>query len=268
MPKTAVNDIDIYYETRGRGEHLLFISGTGGDLRNKPNIFDSPLVKHFEVLAYDQRGFGQTSKPDIPYSMAGYADDAAGLLDALGWKKCYVIGISFGGMVAQELALRYPQRIKKLVLMCTSSGGAGGRSFPLHELTCLPVEERARKTLATGNLHWGDAWRESHQELYQAALDQKIRQLNFVKSDPELTRGSRRQLEARRQHDTWDRLPQIRIPTGIFGGKHDGIAQPENLQNLHRAIPGSIMEMFEGGHDFHLQDRNAWPRIIKFLKDE
>lgn len=268
MPKIDVNDIEIYYETGGSGPRLLFISGTGGDLRNKPSIFDSPLVNDFEVMAYDQRGFGQTSKPDRPYSMAGYADDAAGLLDALKWENCLVIGISFGGMVAQEFALRYPGKVKKLVLMCTSSGGAGGSSYPLHELADLPVEERARKSLAISNLHWDKQWQEAHRKTYETVLEMSIAGIRFVRKDPELVLGSKRQLEARQLHDTWNRLPGLEVPTAIFGGKYDGIAPPENLEKLQQAIPGATLEMFEGGHAFHLQDRNAWPRIIAFLKDE
>ena len=108
MPFVSVRDIRMYYEIRGNGPRLLFISGTGGDLRRSPNAFDSPLPQHFAVLGYDQRGLGQTDRPDIPYTMADYAQDATALLDAVGWERCAVIGISFGGMVAQELAVRYP----------------------------------------------------------------------------------------------------------------------------------------------------------------
>jgi 3-oxoadipate enol-lactonase len=77
--------IDLYYERAGQGAPLLFISGTGGDLRVKPNVFDSPLPKAFDLVAYDQRGLGRSAKPVIAYSMADYADDAAALLrDAQG----------------------------------------------------------------------------------------------------------------------------------------------------------------------------------------
>ena len=137
MPFTTVRDMRMYYEIRGTGPRLLYISGTGGDLRRSPNAFDSPLTEHFEVLAYDQRGLGQTDKPDVAYTMADYAADADGLLQALGWDECLVMGISFGGMVAQEFALRYPHRVQRLVLGCTSSGGEGGASYPLHELAHL-----------------------------------------------------------------------------------------------------------------------------------
>ena len=84
----------------------------------------------FEVLAYDQRGLGQTEVPEGPYTMAEYADDAAALIAAVGWDDCAVVGVSFGGMVAQELAIRHPGRVRRLALCCTSSGGAGGCLVP------------------------------------------------------------------------------------------------------------------------------------------
>src|SRR5689334_21199785 len=107
MPVAQLGAVDLYYDRAGEGPTLLFISGTGGDLRVKPNVFDGPLAKSFEVLAYDQRGLGRSAKPDVSYTMADYADDAAALLDHAGWASTRVIGVSFGGMVAQELALRH-----------------------------------------------------------------------------------------------------------------------------------------------------------------
>ena len=93
MPFARLDDIDFYYEQRGEGPRLLFINGTGGDLRMKPNFVDGPLSDSFETLAYDQRGLGQTGKPDRPYSMADYADDAARLLDHVEWDRTHVFGV-------------------------------------------------------------------------------------------------------------------------------------------------------------------------------
>ena len=94
MPLARVGDVDLYHERAGSGRRLLYISGTGGDLRLKPGVFDGPLPSSFQVLAFDQRGMGRSSKPDEPYSMAGYADDAAGLMDAVGWDEALVMGVS------------------------------------------------------------------------------------------------------------------------------------------------------------------------------
>ena len=111
MPFVPVRDLNVFYELRGSGPRLLYISGSGGDLRSKPSVFDGPLAGEFELLAYDQRGLGQTGGPDGDYTMADYAEDANGLLEALGWDRCLVIGVSFGGMVAQEFAIRHPERV-------------------------------------------------------------------------------------------------------------------------------------------------------------
>ena len=161
MPTTRANGLEIHYQIHGSGSRLLFISGTGGDLRNRPNVFDSPLAGKFEVLSYDQRGLGQSSKPKVSYSMADYADDAAALLDELDWGQVPVMGVSFGGMVAQELALRHPQKVAALVLACTSSGGAGGASYPLLELEDLDERERAERHLPLADIRRDAAWREA-----------------------------------------------------------------------------------------------------------
>jgi 3-oxoadipate enol-lactonase len=134
VPTHDLGPITLYAERSGAGPRLLFISGTGGDLRNKPSVFSGPLGPRFEILAYDQRGLGQSAVPDGPYTMADYADDAAGLLKQVGWDSCLAMGVSFGGMVAQELVIRFPELVRRLVLACTSSGGAGGASIPFTEL--------------------------------------------------------------------------------------------------------------------------------------
>src|SRR4030042_1802592 len=154
MPFINVRDLKMYYEIRGKGPRLLVMSGTGGDLRRSPGIFETSIAQHFKILAYDQRGLGQTSRPDIPYTMIDYADDAKALLEAVGWDRSLVMGISFGGMVAQEFALRYSHRVERLVLACTSSGGAGGASYPLHEFADLPVEDYVRRILQLSDTRW------------------------------------------------------------------------------------------------------------------
>ena len=125
MPFVHVRDIDVYYEISGSGPRLLAIPGSGADLR--VNSLAATLAGRFEVLTYDQRGLGRTSRPPGPYTMAGYAEDAAALLAALHWERCHVLGVSFGGMVAQELAIRYPRHVQRLVLACWSDPSGGRR---------------------------------------------------------------------------------------------------------------------------------------------
>ncbi len=265
MTRATLAGVELYYEVAGAGERLLLISGTGGDLRAPPNVFDGPLAKMFEIAAYDQRGLGRSSVPPGPYSMADYAADAAGLLDVLAWEDALVMGISFGGMVAQELVLRHPARVRRLVLACTSSGGGGGASYPLHELAALAEDDRIARHLELADTRYDAAWRADNPEQWRSLVS--LLQARAVIGSHEQGRaeGAALQLDARRRHDTWDRLGQIRCPTFVCGGTFDGIAPPANAEHLASAIPGATLQMFEGGHLFLLQDRDAWSAITAFL---
>jgi 3-oxoadipate enol-lactonase len=227
-----------------------------------------PIAQYFEILAYDQRGLGQTSIPNTPYTMVDYAEDANALLDAVGWNHCLVMGISFGGMVAQELALRYPHRVERLVLACTSSGGAGGSSYPLHELADLPLEDYVRRILQLSDIRRHAIWREANPAQFQTLFDETMAGLRAGADEPGRQMGIRLQLEARACHDTYDRLPKMEIPVYICGGLYDGIAKPTNLRAMAEQILGSRLELFEGGHLFYIQDPRAFKRITAFFRGE
>ena len=217
MPIAAVNGLNLYFERAGEGEPLLFISGTGGDLRAKPNQFDGPFPKAFDMISHDQRGLGRSDKPDVRYSMADYADDAAALMASQGWDSAHVVGVSFGGMVAQELALRHPARVRRLVLACTSPGGEGGASFPFHEIGHLTGEARARHMIPISDTRHDDAWAKAKPEAYAQMVT--LSSADPFGDEPGRKQGAFRQLEARAFHDTWDRLPRITAPTLVAGGK-------------------------------------------------
>jgi 3-oxoadipate enol-lactonase len=263
MPTAKVRDIEIRYERAGEGPPLLFISGTGGDLRVKPNVFDGPLPKSFDMLGYDQRGLGRTSKPDVAYSMADYADDAAGLMETVGWVRAKVIGVSFGGMVAQELALRHPGKVERLVLACTSPGGEGGASYPFHDIQHLKGEARAQHLIPVSDTRHDAAWAAAKPEAYAQLL--AMGSADPFAGEPGREMGARRQLEARAAHDTWDRLAQIACPTLIAAGRYDGVALPATQERMAGRIPGAQLQFFEGGHLFMIQDKAAIPAMVSFL---
>jgi 3-oxoadipate enol-lactonase len=262
VPSARLGDLAFYYERAGAGPPLLYISGTGGDLRVRPNILDGPLPGAFAVFAYDQRGLGRSAKPDAACTMADYADDAAGLIAFAGWEQANVIGVSFGGMVAQELALRHPGRVRRLVLACSASGGAGGASYPIHELAGLPEEERARRMVALFDTRRDATWIAAHAAEYAALV------AGFADpyaGEPGRAVGARRQLEARAGHDTWERLTQIACPVLVAGGRYDGQAPPDRQRALAGRIPGAELRLFEGGHRFMQQDPAALPAMMAFL---
>jgi 3-oxoadipate enol-lactonase len=263
MPTAQIGALDLYYERDGSGPPLLFISGTGGDLRNKPNVFDGPFAKRFDVLGYDQRGLGRSSKPDLDYAMADYADDAAALLDAVGWARARVVGVSFGGMVAQELALRHPGKVERLVLACTSPGGAGGASYPFHEIQHLKGEERAKFLIPVSDTRRDADWAAANPETYAQLV--ALGSTDPFAGEPGREMGARRQLEARAKHDAWDRLGQIACPVMIAAGRYDGVALPATQEGMASRIRGASLRFFEGGHLFMLQDRAALPAMVDFL---
>ena len=264
MPTAQLGAIDLYYERAGEGPPLLFISGTGGDLRVKPNVFDGPMAKHFDLVAYDQRGLGRSAKPDVAYTMADYANDAAALMDHLGWESAPVIGLSFGGMVAQELVLRHPAKVERLVLGCTSPGGAGGASYPFHAIQHLTGEARAKHLIPVSDTRRDEAWAKANPDSYAQFV--AMGAADPYAGEPGRAMGARRQLEARAGHDTWDRLGQIACPVLIAAGRYDGVALPKTQENLAGRIPGAQLQFFDGGHMFMIQDRAAMPAMIAFLQ--
>ncbi len=271
MPFAPIHGLDLYYEVHGEGPFVLLVSGTGGDLRTDPTRAKHPLVRAgFTVAMYDQRGLGQTSKPDLHYTMSDYANDAAALLDHLGWPSAKVIGISFGGMAAQHLALLHPERVERLVLACTSSGGAGGASFDLLSIHDLPPKERLHRSLSIMDTRNDFSVEPPIIAPGLAALYQMMVANSQTDPYPEPGKalGARRQLEARSLHDTYADLPRLAIPTFVIGGRFDNQAPPENVKNLANQIPGALTKFFDGGHMFLFQDPSAWSAVSEFFGAE
>lgn len=260
-----VGEIDMAFNIRGAGPRLVLISGTGGDLRRAPTSFDRLLDRHFEVLRFDQRGMGQSAKPDVPYTMAGYAEDAAGLMRALGFAPDVVLGYSFGGMVAQELAIAHPQMVPRLALLCTSAGGAAGASFPLHTLAGLPDEARAHRMIELADTRRDAAWQAANPALFAALLQDQRTSFALIAQDPDGRAGASRQLAARALHDTSDRLHTLAMPVAVFGGLHDGVATPQAVRNLAACIPHAHLELFDGGHLVQVQNPAAARAVVTWL---
>ena len=266
MPKVITKHLEIYFEKtppKSNGP-LLFIGGTDGDLRNKPNQLNSPLADHFEIISYDQRGLGQTSCPPGDFTMENYADDAKDLLDLLSIDHIPVVGVSFGGMVAQELAIRHPKKISKLVLCCTSSGGEGGSSYPLHELQHLDPADRTRLGLKLRDTRITDDWIKKNNPFETDSQEQDVEGKKFHADRSRLIK----QLSARKNHDTFSRLALIDHPVLLAGGKYDGIAPPKNMRVLHKRIRSSLLHFFSGGHAFLSQDKRAYEIITDWLLDD
>lgn len=261
MPTTLIGGVETYYEVSGAGPPLLFLNGSGSTIADVRPLL-RPFADTFETVIADYRGMGRTSVPDTAYGMAELASDAIGLADHLGVSSFRVLGISFGGMVAQELAVTVPERISRLVLMCTSSGGAGGSSYPLHALADLAAEERERLSTQILDSRFTAEWLDAHPS-DRALVDQMARR----RGEPTeaARRGAKLQLRARAGHDAFDRLGRVNTPTLVASGRFDGIAPPSNGAAIAARIPGAVARIYEGGHAFFLQDPAAMSDAVDFL---
>jgi pimeloyl-ACP methyl ester carboxylesterase len=266
VPTVDVNGIRLHYERRGSGPPLLFLNGSGATLATTGFLLN-PFAERCEVVGHDQRGLGLTTVPPGPYSMGDYAADALGLLDHLGWEQAAVVGISFGGMVAQEVAVTAPDRVRRLALACTSPGGAGGSSYPLHELADLGSDERADIGTRILDTRFTPEWLAEHPNDRALAEMAGARRDDAGKSDDQ-RRGETEQLQARRHHDVWDRLHRVACPTLVAAGRYDGIAPLANSEAIASRIPSAELRVYEGGHAFFAQDGAALPDLVDFLASD
>ena len=262
MPTAHLNGIDVYHELHGDGPPLLLFNGSGATVAAAMPMIDK-LAAHFTVLIHDQRCLGRTTVTATAPTMADYAADGAALLDHVGWDRVAVFGISFGGMVAQEFAVTHPDRVAALVLACTSPGGAGGSSYPLHTVSSLPADEQERLRLHLADRRYTPEFLAAH-PFDQMLVDLAAAGRAQPKSAAQL-RGEALQLEARAGHDVWDRLPAITCPTWVGCGEFDALAPPENSDAIASRLPDAEVHRFQGGHGFLWQDRSAWPAVIEFL---
>ena len=195
--------------------------------------------------------------------MADLAADAVGLLQIAGWDICRVLGVSFGGMVAQEFAATNPQRVERLALACTSAGGDGGSSYPLQKLQELPPQERAAAQLKLADSRWDERWLEAHPA--DRALAEGLTG-GHNQQDPAAAAAYEAQLEARAGHDVWDRLDAISCPALVGYGKYDQIAPAHNSTAIASRLRGAELRGYEGGHLFLVQDSAAFPEYQAFLQ--
>jgi 3-oxoadipate enol-lactonase len=258
MPLAQVGEIELSYKRSGSGPPLLLIMGMSSTFDHWDTTFLEDLRRDFEVIVYDHRGVGESTRLDGDgvLTIARLADDAQGLLDSLEVDSAHVLGFSMGGMVAQELVLAHPGRIRTLALCGTYCGGEGSALMP----------EETRRKLAEGASS-GD-----RERTVRAAWEVKVSP-DYAANEPawerfreiELRRAVARQVimaqgRATVTHDTSTRLAQVRAPTLVIHGALDAILPVQNGRLIAGLIPGSRLEILDGiGHMFswELPERSA-----------
>jgi len=276
-PKVKVNDIQIYYEVKGEGFPLVMIQGLSYSLDGWDLRLIEGLSKMFKLVLFDNRGAGRTGVSDREYTMKLFADDTAGLMNALGIYKAHILGLSMGGMIAQELVLNYPEKVAKLVLCSTGSQWCFSQeaSRILSAMTELSQEELTRMILSLkfASDFPSDFVRKKPGVVILFTSD-------FVKEHPDLVdllilqaakhpiskEGWIRQLNAIRGFNTHGRLQKIKVPTLILHGRKDVEIPPENGSILAEAIPNAKLVYLEkSAHSLAEEMREVISLITDFL---
>jgi pimeloyl-ACP methyl ester carboxylesterase len=248
MPTAKVGDINIYYESHGDGEPILLIQGYGAYSAHWGPLIP-PLSQKYRVISFDNRGTGRSDKPDIPYTIKMMADDAKGLLEAIGVDSAHVFGISMGGMIAQEFALNYPDKLISLVLGCTNCGGTKTILPTQEALAFLFDPERAKlsvEELARETVPW--LWTQEFIDKNPEAVELYVA---ITSKYPTPIHGYACQAQAMMGHDTYERLPQIAVPTLVIAGSADRLIPAENSRILASRIQNAELVIMENaGHGF------------------
>jgi 3-oxoadipate enol-lactonase len=263
MPIAKAGEIKIEYYVEGSGPPLLMIMGFSGQASSWSERFLELLRPHFQIVRFSNRGTGLSDRPQVEYSVPMMAEDAAGLLRELGIGRAHVLGISMGGMIAQELVLNDPQVVQGLILGCTTSGQSHGVQ-PTPEVMALmmptpglSLEEQFRKAWpALVTPEFVEREREFLEEMLRIGLENAVTMDTLI-----------RQAMAIQAFDAYDRLPQVEEPTLIIHGDRDQLIPPQNGDILRERIPGSTLRVVpEAGHMFFWEKpAESAKAIVEFL---
>jgi 3-oxoadipate enol-lactonase len=247
--RTSVNGIDIAYQTEGEGEPLLLIMGIGyarwGWRWLLPHLTDS-----FRAITFDNRCVGESGCPEEPFTMKEMAADAIGILDDLDIGTAHVFGVSMGGLIAQELAIGWPDRVKSLVLGATHLGT--GNMVPLSEETLKILADRSgtpEEQIRRGMPYsFRPGWVDEHPEEFGEILEYRIPH----QPPPEIYQ---RQLNATLTFDSSRSAMKIAARTLVIQGSGDRVVPPGNAKLIAETIPNARLEMLDrAGHLFFIEE--------------
>ncbi|HKN12221.1 MAG TPA: alpha/beta fold hydrolase [Candidatus Binatus sp.] len=248
MPKIQVGELNLNYDVAGKGEPLLLIMGLGASSAQWDPELVAELARTFRVITFDNRDTGQSDKPDAPYSIEMFADDAAGVLDRLEVARAHVFGVSMGGMIAQEFGLRHQKRAATLTLGCTTAGGTHSVPPPPESLKILTAPREGVSPADVIRRGWPLGHTPKYIAENRSTLEAAIPRLLKYPTPPY---AFQRQLEATYTLKTFDRLPQIKAPTLVITGAEDVLLPAKNSEIIAARIPGAKLHIIpEVGHAF------------------
>lgn len=260
MAQVQAGDFKLYYEIHGSGEPLLMIMGLGSSSATWNPVLVTALSRHFQTIIYDNRGTGQSAKPAIPYSLEMFAGDAIALLDGLKIERCHVFGVSMGGMIAQELALRHQSRLQTLTLGCTTCGGKHAVPPPPESLKILTAPRDSASAEEIIRRSWPLAYPKEYIEHHRAELEAAIPRLLAHPTPPS---AYKRHLDATYGLKTYERLPSIKTPTLVITGAEDVLIPARNSEIIAERIPGANYRVIpDAGHAFFNQYPDEFMRVF------
>jgi pimeloyl-ACP methyl ester carboxylesterase len=256
-------DANIEYYREGSGPPLLLLNGFTSQSSGWRDEFLEPLQERFETIRYSHRGTGTSDRLTGDIALAGYADDAAALLTALRLEKAHVLGVSMGGMIAQELALNHPQRVMGLVLGCTTGGGSQ-RVAAAEEVMALLRPQAGLSREDQLRRSWPAITTPEFLESHPEVLEERLRR-SLINETPLET--AMKQMAAVEAFDAYDRLQNIKSPTLVIHGDRDVLVPVGNAYLLHERIPRAELRIIAGGghlFTFEFPDESA-SAIVEFL---
>jgi len=262
MPTVTVKGIKIYYERKGAGTPVLFITGLGGDHQPWAPLAEQ-LKDQYECVTFDNRGIGQSSRPASGYTMSDLTRDTIGLLDALSISKAHIVGMSMGGLVAQNIALQQPQRVLGLVLMGSFAAGDARLNH------VLASRKPMMKRMTRYEYFWAiAAWMFGMQTLSKPASVDGFAKMAAGNPHPQNLRAFSQLVDGIAQYDNRAHLKDIRKPTLVMVGEQDILTPPHLSRVLAEGIPGAKLEVIPGvGHFCVAEDtKGVAGRLIRFFK--
>ena len=264
MPKVQVGDVTLNYDLHGNGEALLMIMGLGASSAAWDPELVEDLARSFRVITFDNRGTGQSDKPDAPYSIEMFADDAVGLLKKIEVPRAHIFGVSMGGMIAQEFALRHPTHTATLTLGCTSAGGAHSIPPPLESLKILTAPREGVSPEDVIRRGWPLLYTAKYIAENRATIEAAIPRLLKYPTPPF---AFQRQLEGTYTFTTFDRIPQIKAPTLVITGADDVLIPAKNSELIASRIPGAKLHIIaDAGHSFAVNRDEFLKVFVPFVK--
>jgi pimeloyl-ACP methyl ester carboxylesterase len=238
MPIAKVNGININYTVEGHGEPLVMIMGLGGDQSAWKHQV-SAFKKHYQVITFDNRGVGKSDKPKGSYSPTLMAEDTIQLMDFLEIKKAHILGMSMGGLIAQEVAINYPERILKLILASTFACWDNEANGPTPEMLAvaeLPLKQGISRLLDA-------SFNKFFNRFIMAPL---IKLLTIRIKEAELT-GLKGQIEGTKGYDSFNRLPLIKALTLVLAGTKDRVVKSSSSDTISQKIPNAKLVKIDNG---------------------